>query len=223
MKYKFLNKVVITSVFLFSCVINSANAGLITIGALTSDDDGSTQVITDSLNNLEWLRWDQLKDKTHSELLIETSPTGAYSGWSIAGVEQANWFLNALYNGASLGDCALNVNHNYCAQNGSFSSTDYTSLLGDSFEVGTSSADAAWFYDDTLSDGKAGYLLLESGSLSQKFNEFGLIPHTESGNLLSGDNATGWLMYRSTPVSEPTSIAIFSLGLLGLSIRRFKK
>lgn len=223
MKYKFLNKVVIASVFLFSCVINTANAGLITIGALSSNDDGSTQVITDSLNSLEWLRWDQLKDKTHSELLIETSPTGAYSGWSIAGVEQANWFLNALYNGASLGDCAFNVRSYYCAQNGSFSSEQYTSLLGDSHTVGTSSSDKVWFYDDEISDAKAGYLLLDSGSVSQKFNEFGTIAETEADSLFTGDNSTGWLMYRSTAVPEPSTLAIFALGLLGFTIRRFKK
>jgi hypothetical protein len=223
MKYKLLNKVVITSVFIFSCVINSASAGLITIGALSSNDVNSTEVITDSLNNLEWLRWDQLKDKTHSELLVETAATGAYSGWNIAGVKQANWFLSALYNDASLGNCSINEGHQYCALNGSFTSKDYTSLLGDSFEVGKSSADAVWFYDDTLSDGKAGYLLLESGSLSQKFNEFGTIAATEVDSLFTGDNSTGWLMYRSTAVPEPRTLAIFALGVLGLSFRRFKK
>ncbi len=223
MKYKFLNKVVITSVFIFGCVINSANAGLITIGALSSNDDGSTDVITDSLNNLEWLRWDQLKGKSHTELLVETAATGAYSGWSIAGVAEANWFLKALYDDADLGDCSLNEGHQFCAQNGSFSSEEYTSLLGDSYTVGASSTDAAWFYDDEISDGKAGYLLLDSSSFSQKFNEFGLIAQTETNALFTGDNSTGWLMYRTTAVPEPRTLAIFALGVLGLSFRRFKK
>jgi hypothetical protein len=58
---------------------------LITIGALTSNDDGSTSVISDTLNNLDWLRWDELADLTYAETLFQTSLVGHYLDWTIAG------------------------------------------------------------------------------------------------------------------------------------------
>ncbi len=218
MKYKFLNKVVITSVFIFSCVMNSANAGLITIGALTSNDDGSTEVITDTLNNLEWLRWDHSANFNYSQALAQN----ALSGWTIAGANEANLFLDALYNGFSHG-CSDNIQDSlFCVDSGSFSSEEYTALLGDSSTRGTSSIDAAWFYDDEALDGKAGYLKLGSGTSNEKFNTYGSIATTEEHRLLS-NGTIGWLMYRPTAVPEPTTFAIFALGLLCLTIRRFKK
>ena len=216
MKYKFLNKLVITSVFIFSCVINSATAGLITIGALTSNDDGSTEVITDSLNNLEWLRWDVYADLTYAQTVVQSSALG----FTIASADDANLFLDALYGGASHGCSSNSRVDTACFDNGSFSSAHYTALLGDSSTRGTSSVDAAWFYSEEI--GSAGFLNLESGTVNSKFNTFGniLLTDTYAG---PDNNSIGWLMYRSTAVPEPRTLAIFALGVIGLSFRRFKK
>jgi len=61
---------VIMAVFLPPIV---ASATPITIGSLSSNDDGSTEVITDSLNGLEWLRRDVLADLTYSQTLAAIS------------------------------------------------------------------------------------------------------------------------------------------------------
>ena len=62
----------------------AAQASTITVGSLTSADDGSTEVIVDTLNNREWLRWDVLADLTYAETLAATSSGGAYADFIIA-------------------------------------------------------------------------------------------------------------------------------------------
>ncbi|ASP48445.1 PEP-CTERM sorting domain-containing protein [Cognaticolwellia beringensis] len=217
MKFKSINRLLIGSVLSLSCLVSSAQAGLITIGALTSNNDGSTSVITDTLNNLEWMRWNESANFNYAEALLQNT-----SGWTIAGANQANLFLNALYNGISHG-CSDNIQDSlFCADSGSFSSEEYTALLGDSSTRGTSSIDAAWFYDDEITDGKAGFLNLTSGTSNQKYNTYGTIATTEEHRLLS-NGTIGWLMYRTATVPEPTTLTIFALGIIALALRRFKK
>lgn len=217
MKFKSINRLLIGLVLSLSCLVSSAQAGLITIGALTSNNDGSTTVINDTLNNLEWMRWNESANFNYAEALLQNT-----SGWTIAGANQVNLFLDALYNGISHG-CSDNLeDFLFCADSGSFSSEEYTALLGDSSTRGTSSIDAAWFYDDEITDGEAGFLNLSSGTSNQKYNTYGSIAKTEEHRLLSNETV-GWLMYRTTSVPEPTTLAIFALGIIALASRRFKK
>ena len=65
------------SLLLFGSV---ANASLITVGSLTTETDGSSIIISDSLNNREWLRWDILADLTYSQ----TQDFSTYSDFTIA-------------------------------------------------------------------------------------------------------------------------------------------
>jgi len=103
---------------------------LITIGALTSNDDGSTSVISDTLNNLDWLRWDELADLTYAETLFQTSLVGHYLDWTIAGANEANLFLNTLLN--SRHDCAKNTAKLLlCGDSGSFTRAQYITLFFD--------------------------------------------------------------------------------------------
>ena len=73
----------------------------ITHGALTSNDDGSTEIIADSLNNYEWLRWDVLDTLTYAETLVAISTGGAYEGWQIAHNAEAQLFVDALFFGSA--------------------------------------------------------------------------------------------------------------------------
>jgi hypothetical protein len=231
MKFKFLNRVFITCTFFLTFLVSSANAGLITIGALSSDNDGFTTVITDTLNKREWLRWDVLADDTYAQTLAKTLVVGGtYFGWEIATANDVNLFLNALYNG---GDHSCENNDTTllnCKDNGTQSSEYYTALLGDSYEPNGS--DAAWFYDDGAIDNnfdpKAGYLLLGRGSLNTKYNEVATIPETDTYSNVGGVYSTnsdtiGWLMYRPTSVTEPSTLFIFASGIMGLISLRFNQ
>lgn len=235
MKFKFFKKVFIALVLSLSCLVNSANAGLITIGALTSNDDGSTNVISDTRNNREWLRWDELAHLTYLETLVQTtSLVGPYSDWTIAGAEEATEFLNALYNGADHGCADNDTSEIFCKDNLGFSSAEYTALLGDSSTRGVSSADTVWFYDDAwvfdgvdvVTNGKASFLNLTSGGSNRKYNSSHTIVETDTYAHTS-DASIGWLMFRQSAVpaivSEPSTLVIFAIGLMGLLSRRFKK
>lgn len=229
MKFKCLNRMIIGSVLSLSCLVNSAHAGLITIGGLSSNADNTTSVITDTFNNLEWMRWSQSANYNHAQALLQSA-----SGWTIAGANQANLFLDALYNGNG-GDhlCADNdSDFLFCADNGSFTGEEYTALL---YGPATSGSNAAWFYDDEFTDAKAGYVKLESGTSNRKYNTYGTIADTElhwsfgtiletEGHGLVSDKKNGWLMYRATTaVPEPSTLAIFAIALLALAARRFKQ
>ncbi|WP_281556326.1 PEP-CTERM sorting domain-containing protein [Thalassomonas sp. RHCl1] len=223
MKLKFLKLPLAGLILCVSGLFNVANAGLITIGALTSNDDGSTNVITDTLNDREWLRWDLLADLTHAQTLAEIA-SGAYAGWTIAGADDANLFLDALYGGADHG-CSDNVTIILnCADTGSYTSPQYKALFGDS---GSSGTETAWFYDDTLTDNQAGMLYLHNGEDNRKINTYSTIAVSDNFSkygLWSSSGTIGWLMYRSTAqVPEPPALAIFALALAGFGLRRFTK
>jgi hypothetical protein len=59
MKFKLLTPVLIGACIFIS---TSANAAPITVGALTLEAAGD-KYVKDSLNGLEWLRWDQVNPK----------------------------------------------------------------------------------------------------------------------------------------------------------------
>ena len=79
-----------------------ANADPISIGALSSNDDGSTEVITDSLYDREWLRWDVVNGLTYAELQEAFDVGGAYEGWRIAGLDEMFDFFKGLVVGRYL-------------------------------------------------------------------------------------------------------------------------
>jgi hypothetical protein len=94
--------------------------------------------------------------------------------------------------------------------------------LGDSSARGASSVDAAWFYDDTIADAKAGFLNLESGTRNEKYNEFGNIALTDT-YARTNSESIGWLVYRSAQVPEPSTLVIFVLGVFVLGARYLRK
>ena len=113
---------------------SAANAATISYGALSSNDDGRTDFILDTLNNYEWLRWDVLADMTYQQTLDAIAPGQAYAGFKIAGIQEAQQFANALLQGGS-NLCTTNAFSALICANGL--STDLDALLGSNY---TSSA-----------------------------------------------------------------------------------
>ncbi|PRY24532.1 hypothetical protein CLV78_103400 [Aliiruegeria haliotis] len=79
----------------------TAYAVPVSYGALSSNTDGSTEVITDSLNNLEWMRWDILADLTYQQTVDLIGAGGAREseGWMIADKATAQAFTDAFLDG----------------------------------------------------------------------------------------------------------------------------
>ena len=85
----------------FLVLSTNTNAAAITHGALTTNDGGSN-IITDTLNNYEWLRFDILAPLTYAEA-VSVLGTQDGGGWSIANTEHAIMFIDALLTPSSHG------------------------------------------------------------------------------------------------------------------------
>ena len=66
------------------------NASPVTVGSLSSDDDGSTQIITDTYNNFEWLRWDVLADLNYTQTLAAIGSSGLIKDGTLLGMRKHN-------------------------------------------------------------------------------------------------------------------------------------
>jgi hypothetical protein len=204
MKFKLLTPVLISACIFIS---TSANAALITVGALTLEEAGDTYV-KDSLNGLEWLRWDQVNGLTKADVDAEIN-SGDYNGWSIANNTQAYQFINAIFHGGASATCS--DSNSYCGP------IDLNSLRA-AFGLVTVSTRNQHNYGYYLSDdgGSKGYIGDNTGNNA-------LYKDTNTTSLSVAPNGSYMLVRESSSVPEPTTIAIFALGLLGLASRCFKK
>jgi hypothetical protein len=212
----------------FSVMLSgSIQAAPITIGNMSYDSSVNADVIVDSANNRDWLRWDVLTGKTHTETLNETQ-IGDYVGWHLADNIDAQLFTDALLP-------LNNINGNSCkAENNSgcwtdrTPSHDYHQLLGDSHKPGNS-YDTVFF--ESYTNGRAG--LIQStidpaqtvSTIAKKTSEFSI---TTASNL-GVNNDIGWLLYRDHPlatnsvtVDEPDLAFILFMGIAILLLYRRK-
>ncbi len=198
-------KHLLLSLVLWVGFVFSATAA--TIGSLTYDESiAGNEVITDSLNNLEWLRWDVFLGLDYADTVAAISTGGAYDGWSIAGNNQAQQFVDAIF---GTNNCTAS-NTLICGN-----SLSLGQVTGNNYTV--SSANYAFFLSDNGTGQEVGFLGLVNSSFS-KSNEWGSIVFADSKT--SGSvTAIPWLLYRNAQgavVPESSSIFIFAIGLLGL-------
>jgi hypothetical protein len=185
-------------------------AAPISFGALSSDDSGSTQIIHDSLNNYDWLRWDTLT-LSYADTLAATSTGGQYEGWQFAYANEAQLFTNALLQGLT-NDCTV-TGDDTCNQ---ALPSNLTPLFGDPPGGGTS--ERINFLANGGSGGSAGYM--------QYYHEgdFGSVYKSNEGSSLEDG---GWLLYRTagtevppTSVPEPGTIALFGAAFAAMGFMR---
>lgn len=97
--------ITLTAILVVGIGGHPASATPITVGALSSNDDGSTEIILDTLNDLEWLRWNVLSSLTYAQTLTAIGTGGSHEGWQIAHNAEAQLFINALYDGGPAPTC----------------------------------------------------------------------------------------------------------------------
>lgn len=212
----------------------------ITIGSLSSNNDGSTGIIKDSLNNMEWLRWDQYPGLTHDQFyLVRNAIEGG--GWSIAANVQARAFSEALLSDTIDGaaPCVAFGSHT-CHESNIDILQDLITLTG---------GDSVFFTNATHAVTNVGIMYFENQYLTNQigyscptpphficypdpFSSTAVIKNNEWGpradaDLCSGDpndpcggKTPSWLLYRQAGVSEPQLVSLLLIGLIGFLTRR---
>jgi hypothetical protein len=212
MKFKVLK----AAIAVMLIAISTASSASLVIGSLKLEVGDNH--VSDSLNNLEWLRWDQVKSLNYSQLLTQLSAGRDWDGWNIADNDYANKFVNA-----TLGDirsCTSLTLNEVCAS--SFDHSQFKRVMG----FGSSpSRNFAFFLSPSTS--------AEVGNLQSNFDT-GLIKQNRWSSIAVSDDYSeggsradaqiGFMLYRdAVQVNAPATLAIFALGMIGLASRRFKK
>ena len=209
------------------------NASPVTVGSLSSDDDGSTQIITDTYNNFEWLRWDVLADLNYTQTLAAIGSSGAYQGWNIAGNAEAQLFVDALVGTGNA--CDIFAANEVSCSNTPTTAYVFSSLVGDNFirDSGTFSNNEAFFLSDNGVGQEVGYVQLaevfeNKTSYVNKMNEWSTIVNSDSWSATGSAPLTvNWLLYRDLPEivtidikpnSDPNSINPKSNGVIPVAV-----
>ena len=199
----------------------AAQSAPITIGSLSSNDDGSTEVVTDSLNNREWLRWDILDDLTYAETVAATGAGGAYDGWTIGDINDAQLFVDALLGTPNSCTTAQSVSTSCGTFTGSM-----VQLVGDNHGLGDGDA-FAWFLSNNGTGAEAGFLFSvdQSGEIFKR-NEYNAIATTDqfAANGTASSDPVSWLLYRDVPaVPVPAGLPLLLTGLAAFGMARSRR
>lgn len=194
-----------------------SNAAPISYNNLSSDTDGSTEVIIDTLNDREWLRWDVLADLTYAQTQAAIAAGGAYEGWTISTAVDAQLFIDALLPGNL---CTVSASA-YCSD-GVIADFDWSGLTGDNFG---NLATHAWFLGIGTD---VGYIQLNDFISVPSSSHIVKFPNAYSFGDSDQYSASGtyhsatvsWLLYRDVPaVPLPASGLLMVAGLGALAAR----
>jgi len=181
--------------------------------------------VTDNVNKVDYLRWDQVKNMNFADLTGAIAAGGIYDGWTIAQNVDATNFTNALFPDASLCTSAPLEAPVVCAGAAEgYIYADFLQLMGASYDADETKV-YAWFLSGNGD-------LYEVGGLKADATSFIKIEEWDSVSASDAWSHTG--TYSAYPIGfqlvrahayvpEPSTLAIFALGLMGLSSRRFKK
>jgi hypothetical protein len=183
------------------------NAAVVTQGYLTSDD--GTGIITDSLNNVEYLRLDLLAPLTYAQTMavLDTQEGG---GWSIATPTDALNFTTALFGGAghTCSHTGVTITGSPCGTLTGW----FDGKLGDNFDL---NRDIMWFLNDA---GGVDYLRVWYYGGVEMLDLAGGVAFSDNFSDDGPNSATPvtWLVVRPTVVPLPPAVWLFGFGLVGL-------
>lgn len=220
----------LTTLLCTGLISGASEASTLSFGALSSQP--RSDVIKDTLNNREWLRFDVLANLNYMQIMAATSAGGAYAEYSIAGLEEAQSFVDALLNGTE-NTCTSFAGEGFVECIASQNNFDVEELLGATHGPSTT---IAWFLSDNNQGSKLGTLLISEVATVGPGIDVGLRKYDEGGPVFSSDVESGsgdlfgtptWLLYRDhvavVPVPFALPLMLAGIGALGLVKRRQRK
>jgi hypothetical protein len=211
MSYKKINAALTCLLLL---VATSANAGLIT--------DTTNDSFIDETTGLEWMDFGINNEHTYNQ--VEEQLDTTYVGWELASQSQvlAMW-SNAFAGLGTVTDNSLHMDSlRYLWFETSYATKSrFTSI----FDVmGYNYGDArsgGWFEDDA--NGLSYVQFADASSDSRIFaNAYGR-GFSYAGHRTNTVSGNGTMLVKRSEVPEPSTFAIFALGMIGLASRRFKR
>lgn len=178
-----------------------ANAGLINIDYQNANDN---ELVFDSTNNLEWLRWDLTSKVSLNDLL------NTYSGFHLASETEILSLWSEAFSVTGL--CGA------CVSNYSEGNT-FQQLFG--YGNLQSAVNPVSYGLIQLDNSQWSMFGTRYNVNTNDFHTFTYDEYTASGE--AHDELSYALVRNSTDVPEPSTLAIFALGIMGLAARRFKQ
>jgi hypothetical protein len=238
MKFKFLKAAAAGFILSASCLVNVANAGLI------SDTDNKSFI--DETTGLEWMDFGINNNLTFNDVLLELEIGGLYDGWELASEQQVLTLWNNIYfsqvDGVNSGqfsayaeNSALWESYNDIIGHNSY----WLDVTGEFFRT-----NEGFFVGDNGNIKKASYSeITDINSVRGYANLYDNAPYVlpplcfdpscgaypngygQQNISRANDENEGYstLLVKTTEVPEPSTLAVFALGMIGLASRRFKK
>jgi hypothetical protein len=216
-----------------SFVSTQAYATYLSIGALSLEKSDDI-IVNDSLNNIEWLRWEQNIQYNYHDLQIEVQEGGKFHGWAIATNVEASMLVDAALFGSPHNEvCWAEVISAFCSFD--FNADLFADVIGRSGNTGYQDRQNQVFFL-SQEDFYAKHTDFGSGT----FYEVGVLQtRNDFNDLLMSNNAmsiefslnfsyggfwtngyTGFVLYRQ-PISvyAPNSIGLLLIPLMFLYLR----
>jgi len=216
-----------------------ANASIIFNGYT---HDTSSDIVTGG--GLDWLQWDYTIGQSIDTALAGAATSAYGGGWAPASNAQMAGLFNSFGFGAFVSDENASQHYSDAVNVTEDAATDnelaFISMFGDTFQASGSSfclsgecyqESAAWFGDDADGDFQFNRATVYDDYKAVSFGTPTLMRGgawmdtdllINSGSS-SSDAFRGVALVRSTPVPEPSIIALFGLGLVGIGFARRRR
>jgi hypothetical protein len=207
MKFKFLKLAIISIIIATSFLANIANATLIDNGHYTT------------VNGIDWLDMSFTDNKSYNEVLTLIAAGQALDGWSVASFDD----VRSMYGAFGFATTPDDTTGGYYATNTGFD--DVLNMLGATYDS-PSYAFTVGYVSDVGNNfyGQATWQrVVQTGYKVNSLNGYWRGDSWGSSQHDPAAQIGTYLMRTSVQVAEPSTLAIFALGMIGLASRRFKK
>jgi hypothetical protein len=173
--------------------------------------DAADNTFDDTTTGLQWMDFGVNNHHTYNEVSNLLGTT--YSGWQLASQEQVIELWENIFAPLSTNTNTYATGHRYSQyQTGNGGFTSLKTIIGKN----TSNYSLGWFADNQGSLSYAHSNMFDYAQVHGRNVNY-------NGYKTSTNTSYSTMLVRSANVPEPSTLAIFALGMMGLASRRFKK